>query len=304
MGVMANALALAWLVANRWLPLRALDVTLAVAWYAAVAIGLHGHTRPIYEQDLPEVRRHMGACQEHVRNYLATGDLRYLDDDNVPYPSAHSFQERIDLPALQAIMPASVRRPLRIETFQPGPFQLHDTQTRKPNYGATPAAAKPTGLAPAVAPLEAARTWGSFGAANAGEFTSVSFRVARRTHLRFRVAGDLGAPGTQLEIQDTLRGATRADIAAATRPGTGWRTAEVSVPAGNLVLRAQNADPRQWFAFSEPVEVAPLSAAVARLVPLGRSIWQLAVAASALLWLWVGVQAWRAGKALPGNAIS
>lgn len=119
------------------------------------------------------------------------------------------------------------------------------------------------------------------------------------------MAGEIDAPGAHLEIRDALKGTMLADVGAAVIvDGSDWRTIEVTAPAGTAVVHARLEDRNRWFAFSEPVETAPLSAWTARLVPQGRVIWQGAAVAGALLWLVTAWLAWRARKALPGRSTS
>jgi hypothetical protein len=296
-GVLANALALAWLTPRLAGWPRRLSLLGSAAWLALILGGLAAQTRPVYRDTLPDVRRHMDACEDRVRRYLATDDPRLLDDDHVPYPSARSFRERIDLTALRALMPASVRAPLTLETFHPGPFRLHDTRMRRLPGSAPAVATTPAGLPPDFTPLPAARTWGSAGASAPGEWIGVSFTLPRRTYLRFHIAGDADASAASVSLLDSASGRLLATLPP---PAGTWQAVDVPAPRGPVTLRAQVSHPDRWLAFSEPVELAPLSHLISRLVPLGPTLWLIAAAASGLLWLLTALLAWRTRKALAG----
>ncbi|MEI6107196.1 MAG: hypothetical protein WCR49_09290 [Opitutae bacterium] len=291
LGLLANALALAWLGSLAARPLsRYLTAAFGVVWLAVLGIGLNVQSQSIYADVLPDDRRYSDACESNVRNYLATHDVAFLQGPDIPYPGTGSFLERINLPALQAIMPVSVRRPLRLDSVHPGPFRLNDTLPRPPqpddpdNTHPGPATGS-LGLAPTFPALACARTWGSHGAGTTGEWISLAVSVPRSAYLRFRVAGDFGDPGTNLLVRDPTLGFVLAQVPppGARRPAK-WQTANVFVSGGRIEIRGRLEDTSRWFAFSEPVEMAPLSYWASQTVKCGRYLWPVAAVLALLLW--------------------
>jgi len=88
-----------------------------------------------------------------------------------------------------------------------------------------------------------------------------------------------------LIVRNPTLGFVRAQLGSPTgnSPGT-WRTIYVPVPSGQLDLLAQQQDATSWFAFSEPVEMPPLSYWAAKAARWGSSLWPAAATLAVLLW--------------------
>ena len=250
-GLVANAFAIAWLAAPSLLaaPLRRALAALGLAWIGLFTWGAQAELRRIFDVDLPPMKVYRHYSEINVRNYLYTGDEKHLDHDEIPYPGAASFLQRIGIPALRDRLPVTVRPPLPLAAAR-GDFLASD-----PRVLQAPAA----GLAPSAPPLVYRLTWGSFSAdAPAGprEFTGAPLRAPLGAWLKFETAGSVGAPGTVLELRSATTGAVLASVVPDKIPGDTWRAAYVRAPSGEFVVHARAPDAARWLAFSAPVEMA------------------------------------------------
>ena len=250
-GLIANALALMWLAAPELLarPARRLLAVAALAWVGVFAWGAQAELRQIFINELPAVKVYHDYCEINVRNYLLTGNEKFLDHEEIPYPGAIAFLERIGIPALRQRLPVTVRPPLKVvaasSTFISAGVQIL--------YPPAP------GLSPSTPPLNYRRTWGSYdnAAASTGdrEFTSAPLRAPFGGYLKFELSGDVTASGNQLELRDAFTGERLATIRPNKAPGDSWRAAYVAAPSEKFVIYARSAKGAPAFAFSEPVEM-------------------------------------------------
>lgn len=280
-GLIVNGLALAWL----WdrLPRFAARLGLALAWTLPLLVCLAGEITALFRQTLPANRYHLEACEENVRRYLMTNAASDLPEDNIPYPGIRALRERIDLPAIRAILPVSVRAPVTLApASQATPFILRDTIRRAGKFAPPPAEA-PAAVA-GLPDLVARRVWISDPARGPGSWQSQPFTLDRDAVLRFLVAGQAGAV---LSLARTVGDNAVFDLPLQRASPRAWRSLHVSVPRGTYVLTAQLADPAQWLAFAEPTEMAPGSFWFSQLTRRGRAVWVV----SLLLTLAVGAGA-------------
>lgn len=274
-GLAVNGLALLWLLGRGRLG-RALTTATAVlglAWLGTAAVGVHRVARVSYTGDLPATRLYYENCERTVRAYLASGDAAGLRSGDIPYPDADDFRQRFDQPALRALLPASVRPPLRLETARGG---AHLGEERAAGILRWTSRDRPPG------------TW---------EAVVVTF--PRDTLLRFRGAAEGGLPS--IRFVDTRLGRTVADVTAAARRRGGEFHASVTVPEGPARL-VVTTGAGGWVSFEPPVVVAPSSAAGSALA---RSGWALFLASAALAGLVLAAEAiGRRGTALRDPAAS
>lgn len=282
-GLVANALALAWLVTpgiTGGLARRGL-AGLAAAWIGLLAWGIGREVRESLFVVLPSVKIHYDSSKQNVRNYLLTGDAKHLDHPDIPYPSASLFLSRINVPSLRNVLPASVRPPLPMMPAH-GDFVLADSEK----------SLSETGLPSEVHPLEHRLAWGSFSKAKnedvPREFTSVPLRSPLGGYLRFETAGHVGERGVTLELRDAGTGASLGPIASNKIPGDAWRAAFVAAPAGEFVVYARAPDLAHWLAVSQPTEMATGSFWAWQISKRGLVVAGIAVALAAGL----GVLAW------------
>lgn len=277
-GLVANGLALAWLWPHFARP--ASRVAVPAGWIAAVLVSVASLARDIFQHPLPDNRRYLDACVENVRCYLATEDASHLREPDIPYPGIRSLRERLDQPALRAIMPASVRVPLAVAAQAPGPFRSHNT-VRPARRHTPPPPPWPEAMAGLPEPANRV-VWHSDPALGAGEFRSQPLRVATGTVLRFIVAGR-GAVG--LAAVDAATGAPLDEAELGGIRPDGWRSAYLRVPRGEIVLLARTGGAGAWLAFGEPAEMALGSHACDQLVRRGRWLWPAASLAAVLAWM-------------------
>ena len=250
-GLVANTLALVWLATPELIsrPARRLLAAAALGWVGVFLSGASQELRQTFDGDLPPTKLYHTNSELCVRNYLYTGDEKFLESEDIPYPGKGAFLVRIGLPALRAVLPVTVRPPLTVVPAT-STFIVSDLTKVLP-----PA----PGLAPAAPPLSYRRTWGSYSttAVPAGrEFTSAPLRSPLGGYLKFEVAGQVGAAGTVLELRDAFTGETLTAIRPAKIPGDTWRAAYVAAPSEKFVIHARTTSSAGWIAFSEPVEMA------------------------------------------------
>ncbi len=250
-GLVANALALAWLYTAGFLAARVRlgFAALTVAWVALFSWGVTNEFRQSLAVDLPPVKVYHDYAKQNVRNYLLTGDAAHLNHDEIPYPGADAFIGRIGIPDLRSRLPVSVRPPLPLAV------------NRSTFYPATSPALPPApGLSPTTHPLDYRTTWGSYSphdpVPTVREFTSAPLRATVGGWLRFETAGHVGEPGVILELRDARTGAALAPVASNQIPGDAWRAAYVPAPPGEFIVFARAPDAAHWLAFSEPTEMA------------------------------------------------
>jgi hypothetical protein len=299
-GMVANGLSIPELRQDLGLPSgRRILAALGTAWIVALGAGLSCELHRIDTVELPAVRVNNFYCIENVRNYLATGDEHFLQHKEIPYPWPAELLARIRIPELRAILPASVRVPMKLEPFGAiRGFARYDSRQperdggRKPPVFENPA----PGMSPATPPLANRVTWGSFGT-NAGaapdNWQGQPIVPSQDGWLKFLVAGQPGLPGATLELLDAATGSPIAEVLPNRLPGDSWRPAYVRIPGRPYVIAARVDSPDRWLAFSEPVTVGKLSYLAWRGVRYG----QLLAGIAAGLAVFAGVcAAWGAGR--------
>jgi hypothetical protein len=250
-GLIANALALMWLAAPELLarPARRLLAVAALVWVGVFTWGAQVELRQIFLNELPAVKVYHDYCEINVRNYLYTGNEKFLDHEGIPYPGAIAFLERIGIPALRQRLPVTVRPPLKViaasSTFISAGVQILNSPA--------------PGLSPTTPPLTYRRTWGSYEGVSAPgndlEFMSAPLRAPFGGYLKFEISGDVTASGNHLELRDAFTGAKLTSIRPDKAPGASWRAAYVPAPSEKFVIYARGAKEAPPFAFSEPVEM-------------------------------------------------
>jgi hypothetical protein len=290
-GLVVNALALPWLwqSAPSGSGSRRALALLGLVWAAGSASGMARQAVISISGDLPSTHGHFERCERNVRNYLATGVEACLQAPDIPYPSASSLLQRIRIPVLRELLPVSVRPPIALTAANgPGPFVRMDSRARAtPEFQAAADGPRaPTGLSPPTPLLENRVTWGSFaaeGTSRPGNWSSSAVHPDGKGFLRFEVAGDLGEPGATLKLFSAGSRAVLAEIHPSKIPGNAWRTVYVREPRTPFVVQAQTGVSGQWLAFTEPVEMGPLSYWAWRMDRNG--IWIAGFAAAAALLL-------------------
>lgn len=177
--------------------------------------------------------------EQVVRDYLRTGNPGLLADKTwpeLPYPSPAVLQQRLDLPVLRSLLPASVRSSLALASSSGAPSARSVPST---------IAASPSPIVVSTFPVDPAQTL---------EWQSAVLPPSHLPILRFRIAGDLGPDSDRLRLAVKSAAGTVAVIPDRA-PGQRWKAVAIIHPAGAWWIEASDADPRGWFAFTEPVEV-------------------------------------------------
>jgi hypothetical protein len=242
--------------------------------------------RGILTDVLPVVRTNHRQCEATVLGYIATGNAGRLKDGAIPYSDLDRFYDRISLPELQALLPASVRVPLAL---RPGPsagaFVRFDGRLRP--RGSWPEGAESEaqrGVSPSTPLLPDRVTWGSFGAQGGADWSSAELK-AHSGWLNFHVAGHLGEPGVTLELRDAVTGEVLSVVAPGEIAGDSWHSIYAPAPEAPFVVVAHTPGGGQWMAFSEPVEAGAMSVWAAWAVRRGLLVAEIGGAASVLIGL-------------------
>jgi hypothetical protein len=271
-GVLVNALALLVALSSDAFPgWRAWErAVLAAAWAGVVAVGTWQHVTEVWRVELPVVGAQMARRDANTAAYLASGDDRYLNQD-IPYPSKNSLMERLAYPEIRAILPASIRAPLKLagQADPAGSFAAR-------------------AVAPATPPRASAAFWGSYtaaGVAARGVWRSTPLPLSPRGgYWQIDVTGDLGRrAGLSLEIVAAADGARLASIAPAEPNPTVWTALYLPAPRQAVRLVARDASPFAWFGFGAPVEMASFSYWAMRLTSVGWAMALIAGVAAGLL---------------------
>jgi len=277
-GVLVNALALLIILSPDAPPgWRAWGrAALAAAWAGVVAAGTWQQVTETWRAELPEVSAEMARRDANTAAYLATGNDHFLDGD-IPYPSKGSLMERLAPPEIRAILPVSIRAPLRLagEADPAGSFAAR-------------------AVAPATPPRASPAYWGSYtaaGAAARGVWRSATLPAdPRGGYWQIEVTGGLGRrAGLSLEVVSAASGARLATIAPVDANPTAWTTLYLPAPRQAVRLVARDASPSAWFGFGAPVEMASLSYWAMRLTSVG---WVLALIAGVAAGLIIAPFSW------------
>jgi len=231
---------------------------IGLAWLLTLGAGLHETATRQLTSELPETKAYHLEAGIRLRSYLATNDPAELEFPVLPYPSAQVLMDRLGHPSLRELMPVGVRAPLALQpSAEASPhFATNAVPLRELERGSR------HGLSPATPPLGSHRTWGSFGAGGpvaTGLWISDPLSSPMGGWLKFEAAGQLGEPGTSLELHDALTGVRLGSVLPSRIPGDSWRAAYVRAPQVPFVVVARDSDPTRWMAFSAPVEMSPLS---------------------------------------------
>jgi hypothetical protein len=266
--MIANALSLIllWSRCSKRMPLRLYLRAVTVLWVVACALGLALLISRAWRIDIPEREFYHRAQLQNTRAYMATEDIRVLDnkpnsqlplyegDPYAPRPlhDGEKLVKYLTNPWVRRILPACVRDPLKVVPESARGFVTNGAAQAKPK-------------------ILGEVSWGSYtqeGAAARGRFESFPVPKSRFPFLEFRVAGDFGKPGLSLNLVDLSSGKTTA-IIASEMAGGNWRNCRVRAPGRDFKIIASDESLTGWIAFQAPREVGWLSWAAVEVASLG-----------------------------------
>ena len=261
-GLVVNGLALAWLWEHGGPAPRGRLKLVGGIWALALALGLGAESHRVFATVLPDVKVNNFYGEQNTRNFLATGDRAYLRHPQIPYPDAAAYEERLGLPGLRSLLPASVRAPIVLVAASPDALVRYDSRAPEAKKRGA-AAGILTGISPGTPLLDNRTSWGSYrggGAAAPVRWESAPLAPPRARWLKFLVAGKIGEPGVVLELRDAATHDLLGEVRPRRVPGEVWNTVHVRAPRRPFVISASGGgDSGHWLAFSEPVEVGVLS---------------------------------------------
>lgn len=216
-------------------------------WVVLVAGSGLAAALPVWRDGLPEVSARYRECEKNVRGYLLTGNPSFLEKGEVPLPFRDWLRRILDRAAVRALMPASVRSPLRI---------VEDPSRSNPGF-------HQGNRLPSTVALDGRDYWGSGGLARPAEWVSAPVPVTRFHIWRFEMAGQAGSGDNTLRLATSEGSPLSSRIEPVRPPNAAWRSAYVVLPSGfdRIRIHAQSTSEDQWFAFSDPVEISILSEA-------------------------------------------
>jgi hypothetical protein len=301
LGIVFNAVALLWHLAQPRATPAAHFATGAFTtlWILTLVHGFSWQVEWNFAHEISGVPGYYHNAGENTRRYVATNDPHFLDQPDIPYPSASGLRERIDRPEIRHILPVGVRAPLTLEAAKNSGFIEADT--RRPPYPRDDAPAAVPGASAATPAFVARHLIGSFaagGAAAVGEWRSAPLTSPLGAWLKFETAGDLGNPAARvaLELHDARTDALLDTVAATKVPGDTWRAAFVRAPAQPFVVVARDADPAHWLAFGAPTEMGRLSHFAWLLAKNGALLYQCSIGASLVVGLAASLAVWRSRR--------
>jgi hypothetical protein len=270
-GVICNLLAFsAW---NRPSTARLRRIVMAI-WVALILGGFLYSALPVWREELPAVASRNREYERNVRGYVLTGEPGFIKTGAVPFPDRDWLRQVLDRPAIRAVLPPSVRAPLKL-TADPGHVQGIREGDRSP---ATP-------------PLDGRMQWGSYHAAKPALWRSMPVTVHPFRFWRFEMAGQPGAEGLALQLATPDGTPLTSRIMPSREPDDSWHSAYVGIPPSTdgVIVQAKDTSPDKWLAFSDPVEVSALSQWARRFslqapVILGGGIFLLLLSSVMVIW--------------------
>lgn len=285
LGMVVNGFALAWLCSRFPLPFLAswTRSTLAAAWILVSAYGLDQLTRANFANELKNwVGPYHDEAEWRTRAYLATGRSSFLDSNQIPYPGAGAFIERLAHPELRALLPVSVRQPLALAELANAGFKTTD-------FSSLGAPLEDTGLAAETPRPRHGVIRSTFGSKGSGRWESRPIVSRDHDWLVFRIAGSFDA-GIHVRLVDAASGLPVGEVSPTASPvADSWKDYLVASPDRPFRIVVEDSSAEGWIAFAEPVEMAALSRVAAAVT--ARGAWflyggaALAALCTGIVWL-------------------
>ena len=204
---------------------------------ALVAVGVAVATRDVLAGPLPNKKQESLASERSVQAFVLTDDYATFATSPLPFPLPDWLARILRRPDIRAVLPTSVRAPLRLEHFSTTPTPpAPDLWERRTHSLTTAGDWRSAPLPPATLAWWKIETTGP-------AFTPLLVSLTPPLSL---------APSSALSPSSAI---------APTRPPhpAEWRAAYVPAPRGPATLLARTDSPERWLAFTEPVEMSALS---------------------------------------------
>ncbi len=208
---------------------------LGALFVALAAVCVAVATRDVLAGPLPDKKKESLAAERSVQAFVLTDDYATFAQSPLPFPLPDWLARILRRPDIRAVLPTSVRAPLRLEHFSTAPTPpAPDLWERRTHSLTTP-----------------------------GEWRSAPLPPASLAWWKIETTGPAFAPGPAsppLALSLSSAASSAAPIAP-TRPPhpEEWRAAYVPAPRGPATLLARTDAPDRWLAFTEPVEMSALS---------------------------------------------
>lgn len=196
---------------------------------ALIATCLVLATRAVLAGPLPDKHRESLTSERSVQAFVLTDDYETFAKSPLPFPLPDWLARILRRPDIRAILPVSVRTPLRLDGFSTTP----------------------------VPPAPALWERRTRSLVTAGEWQSAPLPSATLAYWKFETTG----PAFSVPTPSLVLAASPALAIAPSRPPgpAEWRAAYLPAPRLPTTLVARAAAPDRWLAFTEPVELSALS---------------------------------------------
>lgn len=212
----------------------------------------------------------IGRAQEsNTRNYLASGDLKHLQDKpylHVPYPDSKRLASILESPSIMAILPTNIRSPLTPVLIESQPTDAFVVNGFYP-----------------TTPKRNNMTLGSYGAqgdATKGQVTMSFESNERNAVLAIPVAGYPLSSGVKLEVEQNGQ---RIPVVIERNPKESWGTGYAKVSRGEFSIHMTDSSNTAWLSVGAPSIGGRLDGLVNRLLANYLSFVMLGVAGGVLL---------------------
>ncbi|MBI3885830.1 MAG: hypothetical protein HY302_08915 [Opitutae bacterium] len=242
-GLMANGLALGWLLGRRLDRLRSVQIAVGLVWLIVLGAGLRTQNKPDdLDHNLARQREFYQRERQVLLAFLASGHPAALETDREVRQFFPHFRDTIDVlsdPLTRTALPPSICLPL--------PVQRDAARSSPAGITWTQALATPTGR----------RALQIAGGRNGAVLVSFPLVGVSRPVLQFQLLGRLGPGEGEVYLEDAA-GARRYPAEATVDSAGRWKTINLLGGEGPLRLVAKAAAGTQ-LALTEPVEVGWLS---------------------------------------------
>ena len=209
------------------LPFSALGVT----WLALTCVCVALATRDVLTGPLPDKKRQSLASERSVQAFVLTDDYATFAKSPLPFPLPDWLARILRRPDIRAILPVSVRAPVRVEGFSVPPPEAPSALFERRTHALV----------------------------TAGEWRSPPLPPATLAWWKIETNGPAFTAPTSPPLTLVYNAISTPVAATRPPPPAHWRAAYVPGPRDLSNLLARTDSPTRWLAFTEPVEMSALS---------------------------------------------